>query len=119
MDQPLNALRAAAFDLFNAARRAEQYEVAYHALAAALHAAESLADPETCRVVEQYTDECRQWIDIHAPAHKLSSRSAQARGHESIFRQLGVTAQSARLRIESDLQKKQGRPEAPLEQPKK
>jgi len=119
VDESVTELRSAAFDLFNAARAADQYQVAYHALAAALHAAESLNDQEACRLIERYADECRQHIDIHTPAHKLSSRSAQARGHESIFRQLGVTAQSARLRIESDLQKKQGRPEAPLDQPKK
>jgi hypothetical protein len=114
MNQPLTALRASAFDLFNAARAARQHEVAYHALAAALHAAESLADRETCRLVEQCADECLQWIDTHAPRHRLSSQSAQSRGHESVFRQLGVTAQSARLRLESELQKKQGRPQAPL-----
>ena len=106
----MSELRSAAFELFNAARAVDEYEVAYHALAAALHAAESLNDQETCRLVERYADECRQHIDIRAPAHKLSSRSAQARGHESVFRQLGVTAQSARLRIESELQKMQGRP---------
>ena len=119
MEQSVSELRSAAFDLFNAARALEQYPVAYHALAAALHAAETLNDQQACRLIERYADECRQWIDLHAPAHRLSSLSAQARGHESIFRQLGVTAQSARLRIESDLQKKQGRPEAPLDQPKK
>ena len=110
MDQSLSQLRTSALDLFNAARALEQYEVAYHALAAVLHAAEVLADPETCRVVERYADECRQRLDAHAPEHKLSSRSAQAHGHEAIFRQLAVTAQSARLRIESERQKKQGRP---------
>ena len=103
-------LRSAAFDLFNAARAVDQYEVAYHALAAALHAAASLNDHETCRLIERYADECRQHIDIRAPGHRLSSRSAQSRGHESVFRQLAVTAQSARLRLESELQKKQGRP---------
>jgi hypothetical protein len=109
VDPSLSALRGAAFELFNAARAAEQYEVAYHALAAALHAGENLADQETCRLVEQYATECRQWIDVHLPRHKLSSQSAQARGHDSIYRQLTITAQSTRLRLESDLQKKQGR----------
>ena len=61
-------------------------------------------------VIERYADECRKWLDTHVPEHKLSSRSAQAHGHEGIFRQLALTALSARLRIESDLQKKQGRP---------
>ena len=110
MDQSVSELRSAALELFKAARAADQYKVAYHALAAALHAGEALNDQETCRVIERYADECRKWLDTHVPEHKLSSRSAQAHGHEGIFRQLALTALSARLRIESDLQKKQGRP---------
>jgi hypothetical protein len=112
MDKSANGLRAASFDLFVAAREAGEYEVAYHALCAALHAAESLHDDESCKEVQARAKECREWIDTRDPGHKLSTRSAQSRGHEGIFRQLEVTAGSARLRLE--LQKKQGRPEAPL-----
>ena len=112
MDQALIALRDAGFKLFADARDASQWEVAYYALCATLHAAESLEDEHTCTFVEMRANECRDWIDLHAPSHKLATRSAQARGHEGIYRQLAVTAESARLRILS--LKQQGRPKAPL-----
>ena len=112
MDATLNGLRGASLELFTAAREAGQYEVAYHALCALLHAAEAMEDEATCRLVEQRATECRDWLDRHAPAHKHSTQSAHSRGHEGIFRQLTVTAEAARLRIE--LQKRQGRPKAPL-----
>jgi hypothetical protein len=112
MDTTLNGLRGAAFELFTAACEARQYEIAYHALCALLHAAEAMDDEATCRLVGQRANECRDWIDLHAPRHRLSTQSAQSRGHEGIFRQLTVTAESARLRIEA--QKRQGRPKAPL-----
>ena len=114
MAGPLDRLRADSFSLFEAAREANQYEIAYHGLCAALHSGEALADPETCRMVEERANECRAWIDSHAPKHSLSTRSAQSRGHEGIFRQLAVMAESARLRIESEARKKKGRPKAPL-----
>ena len=112
MDATLNGLRGAALELFTAAREGQHHQVAYHALCALLHAAEEMDDEATCQLVEQRANEYRDWIDAHAPDHKLSTRSAQSRGHESIFRSLGVTAESARLRIE--VQKRQGRPKAPL-----
>lgn len=108
MERPLTALRDATFDLFAAARDAREYEVAYHLLCAVLHAAESLEDAETCRLVELRANECRDWIDLHAPQHRLSTQSAQARGHEGIFRQLAVMGESARLRMQAH--KKKGRP---------
>ena len=112
MDATLNGLRGAALGLFTAAREAGQYEVAYHALCALLHAAEAMEDEATCQLVEHRANECRDWIDLHAPEHKHSTQSAQSRGHEGIFRQLTITAESARVRIE--FQKRQGRPKAPL-----
>jgi hypothetical protein len=112
MDATLDGLRGASLELFTAAREARQYEVAYHALCALLHAAEAMDDEATCQLVEHRANECRDWIDLHAPEHKLSTQSAQSRGHESVFRQLTVTAESARRRIE--FQKRYGRPKAPV-----
>ena len=112
MDATLNGLRGAALELFTSARDARQYEIAYHALCALLHAAEAMEDDATCQLVGQRAKECRDWIDLHAPEHKLSTQSALSRNHEGIFRALTVTAESARLRIE--VQKRQGRPRAPL-----
>ncbi|HKU45339.1 MAG TPA: hypothetical protein VJQ58_00530 [Burkholderiales bacterium] len=110
MDSSVESLRDAAFDLYTAAREASEYEVAYHALCAVLHAAERIEDAETCRLVEVRANECRDWVDTRAPEHRLSSQSAKARGHESIFRQLAVMGESARLRINAEAQKKKGRP---------
>jgi hypothetical protein len=108
-------LRASSLDLFEAACELREYQVAYHALAAVLHAAERLEDAATCERIERHANECREWIDANEPRHKLSSQSAQNRGHESVFRQLAVTAVAARLRIESDIMKRKlkGRPKAP------
>ena len=110
METPLTALRDATFELFAAARDAREYEVAYHLLCAVLHAAESLEDAETCRLVETRANECRDWIDLNRPQHRLSTPSAQTRGHESIFRQLAVMGESARLRMHADAHKRKGRP---------
>jgi hypothetical protein len=110
VDKTLQSLRDAAIDLFTAAQAAREYETAYHALCAALHAAESLGDQETCSLVALRAAECRDWIDVEAPRHRLSTQSAQSRGHESIFRQLAVLADAARLRLVAEVQIKQGRP---------
>lgn len=105
MDRTLESLRDDALDLFNAARAARQYEVAYHALAALLHTGESLEDPGECERVERLAKECRTHIDASQPDSRLSSQQARTRGNESIFRQLGLTAHAARLRIEADAAK--------------
>jgi hypothetical protein len=116
MASSLDRLRADSLSLFEAAREISQYEIAYHALCSALHAGEALADSDTCTIVEERAIQCRDWIDAHAPGHKVSTRSAQSRGNESIFKQLAVMAASARLRLEADAanRKKKGRPKAPL-----
>ena len=116
MDRPLLQLQTAALALFESARNADEHEIAYHALAAALHAAEGLDDADACAEVERLANECRNRIDSDEPRHKLSSSTAHQRGHESIFRQLALTAVSARLRIEANLvrQKTKGALRRPL-----
>ena len=106
----LDALGMAAFELYSSARDAGEFDVAYHALCAALHAAERAGDATTCEVIGQRANECRDWLDLHEPGHRLSTQSAQSRGHESIFRQLAVMAESAGLRMQSDEHKRKGRP---------
>jgi hypothetical protein len=61
------------------------YEVAYHALAAALHAASDEADQIRVREVQVVAIEQRDWIDEHRPEHRLSSASARKRGQQNIF----------------------------------
>ncbi len=64
---------------------AAQFEVAYHILEAALHCAEGLGDEKRLSAVQRLAEEQGAWIDAHAPQHRLSSRSAQARGNPSVF----------------------------------
>jgi len=61
------------------------YEVAYHALAAALHAAGDAADATRVRQIQNLAIQQRDWIDEHRPEHRLSSTSARGRGQQSIF----------------------------------
>ena|SRR5437764_1447707 len=61
------------------------YEVAYHALAAALHSACDAADQERLRNVQTLATVQREWIDAHRPEHRMSSTSARTRGQNSQF----------------------------------
>jgi hypothetical protein len=75
----------------------ELYEVAYHALAAALHCA-FLLEPEALLVtVEQRAREQGNWIDTHAAAHPLSSSSASLHGQRSLYTNLVRQTQTKRL----------------------
>ena len=79
MDRALDRLRTDSLSLFEAAREAEQYEVAYHALAAALHAAEAQGALGVCYTVQRLANECREVVDANGTRHKLSSESAALR----------------------------------------
>ena len=61
------------------------YEVAYHALAAALHAASDEADQARVRSVQEIAIQQGNWIDEHRPEHRLSSISARKRGQRTLF----------------------------------
>jgi hypothetical protein len=50
------------------------YEVAYHALAAAMHVAEVLHDSTRLREVEGEAQEQMMWIDDRDPEHRLSTK---------------------------------------------
>jgi hypothetical protein len=61
------------------------YEVAYHALAAALHSACDQANQERVRNVQTLATQQRDWIDVHRPEHRMSTTSALTRGQKSQF----------------------------------
>jgi hypothetical protein len=71
---------------------AGSYEVAYHALAAAMHCAIELEAPELLSDVAQRASEQMTWIDEHVPEHTLSTRSAGQRGNTSVY---GLLARQA------------------------
>jgi hypothetical protein len=79
------------------------HEVAYHALMAALHCAEQARDLSRLADVSRRCREQLQAIDRIAPAHRLSSQSARAAGHRSVFEMGASTADAAALRLQAEL----------------
>jgi hypothetical protein len=70
------------------------YEVAYHALMAALYWANDLGDVQRIEAVEQLANEQINWIDAHAVAFKHSTQSAALRGNQGIYETLKWQAAS-------------------------
>ena len=101
-DEPLITLRDRLLDLHREARALGEHQAAYHALAGALHAGQSLREVETCDAVEALAREYGQWIEVHEPKHPVSSQSASVRGHPGIFEQLATTAAAVRARLKSE-----------------
>ena len=64
------------------------FEVAYHALAAALHCAIVLEGQTVLRDLEQRATEQRDWIEAYALGHPLSTQSALLHRHRSIYTSL-------------------------------
>ncbi len=73
------------------------YEVAYHALAAALHASLLLQRQEVLDELEERALQQRDWIDTHASEHRLSSQSASAQGHVGVYTSLLRQIQTRKL----------------------
>ena len=91
------------------AASAGEWEVAYHALMAALHAAEAVAkEQETIAPiaeVEQVAREQAIRIEKVKPPHQLSRAIAKNRGHSSVYDVLMVHINSSRLRIEAKVRR--------------
>ena len=64
---------------------AGRYEIAYHALEAALWSAEGLGDDRRLAQVQALAAEQGAWIDANAPGHRLSSHSALGRTTQGVF----------------------------------
>lgn len=69
-----------------------QFDVAYHALAAALHCAEASKDEVGLQRVQDVAAAQSTWIDRNAPNYQHSTQSAKSRGHKSIFATLAHQA---------------------------
>jgi hypothetical protein len=81
------------------ARQADLYEVAFHALSAALHCAEALGDIDRVRYVTQQATEIHDWLTHNHPHHPLGAHSAHLRGQTDVFSTLIVHAQSMTTRL--------------------
>ena len=66
----------------------QQHEVAYHALTAAMHAADDAGDVSALAEVAREAEAQIAWIDRHAPTHRLSSNSARAHNHPGVYAML-------------------------------
>src|SRR5262249_58157374 len=62
-----------------------EFEAAYHALAGAMHCADRLRDGDLLAEVQQLAQEQGQWIDTHAPDHRLALPNGTKVGHRNIF----------------------------------
>ena len=78
------------------------FEVSYHLLAAALHAAEEVNDIERLARLETLATQRQAEIDRTQPRHKVSSASANGRGNFALFTSLSAIAGAARGRIAAD-----------------
>jgi hypothetical protein len=80
-----------------------EYEVAYHALMAALHAAEGVAEEtnsdETILEIADIAKRQGARLEKVEPTHQLSKAAARTRGHSSVYETLLVHADSARQRV--------------------
>lgn len=77
------------------------YEVAFHALQAALHCAEDLKDQQRLASVEQQAKTQRDFINATAPEHRMSTQASVNRGgtnlYDSLIRQARVHVNQIKL----------------------
>lgn len=92
----LTAVYDSAMELNSSSFAAGRWEVAYHFLMSAFHCAQDLRDiAKLTDVGQRFRDQLRV-IDDTVPSHRLSSPSAQAHGHRSIY-DMGATTVDAAL----------------------
>jgi len=58
------------------------YNVAYHALAAALHCVQTLNEIQRLVEIERMANEQMEWIDAYHPKYEHSTQSAASRGQK-------------------------------------
>jgi len=93
--------------------KAGRFEVSYHILAAAVHAAEELNSVALLEEIGVLATARQAGLDARDSTHTISTASAQGRGNPALFANLSVTANAARTRIAADaaVGRMHGRPE--------
>jgi hypothetical protein len=94
------ALYATALSLSQAAFARRRYAVAYHGLAAAMHAAYDLGDETRLNAVAAVGRQQARWIDEHDPDNELSPRSALNRGSTSLWTSLQREVETRRQMLQ-------------------
>ncbi|MBD2088914.1 hypothetical protein H6F67_03490 [Microcoleus sp. FACHB-1515] len=78
------------------------YEVAYHALVAAMHCADDLQDEQRLAFIEQEAERQKNFIDETSSNHRLSSQAVQQRGgvnlYDSLMAQAHIHHRQAKLK---------------------
>ena len=85
-------------DAFQAGR----YELGYHLLAAAFHAADELEHVDLLTEVGALAETRQREVDAITPEHRLSTASAQRRGIQPLYRVLAAIVASAKGRIAAE-----------------
>jgi len=100
--QPADQLYQHLLQLHEDTFEAQRFELSYHVLAAALHAAEEMNSPELLKSVQKLAARRQAQIDGLRPEHKISSEAAKGRGNFALFASLANIADAARGRIAAD-----------------
>ena len=100
--EPADQLYQRLMEIHNQAFEAGRFELGYHVLAAALHAAEELNDADLLTEVGELAQHRQKKIDAIQPEHRLSSNSAHRRGNPSQYNALVTIAAAAKGRIAAD-----------------
>jgi len=77
---------------------AKLYEVAYHALAAALHCAEAAHDDVRLQAIQAEATRQQDEVDASSPHHRLSRNAGRERAHGGWFDALAIQASSVMSR---------------------
>jgi hypothetical protein len=84
------------------AAAAGDYEVAYHLLMAALHAADHAKDRAALDRILALSRRQGAAVDAEQPPHQLSRAQAHARGQTALFESLAAHIEAVRLRMHSE-----------------
>jgi hypothetical protein len=100
--EPARQLYERILDMHEQAFRDGRFDLAYHLLAAALHAAEELNSIDLLSDISDLAAKSQKSIDELKPEHRLSSNSAHHRGNHAQYTALVGIAAAAKGRISAD-----------------
>jgi hypothetical protein len=107
--EPAEQLFARLLEMHREAFENERFDVAYHLLAAALHAAEELQSAERLGTVGAIAEQRQRALDAQEPNHRLSTTSANHRGGLPQYTALVGIAQAVRGRIAAESARERAR----------
>ena len=93
-DATLRELYKRAIDMNCLAFEGEGFDIAYHALMAAIHCGQTLGDVEYLAEAERLARNQLLYIDTHSPEYRHSTKSAASRAHVSVFETAAIQARA-------------------------